>query len=88
MAHPFTESLSKIEATLIELTKKNKRSCFQKEIIDNDEFQQLFNVSQGTAENWRKQGLIAYFQINSKIYFKVKDVERLIEEHYKPLKKK
>ena len=90
MIHPFTESLTKIEARLMELTKSinNKRNCFQKEIIDNDEFQQLFNVSQGTAENWRKQGIIGYFQIKSKIYYKVKDVERLIEEHYIPLKKK
>lgn len=90
MANPFTEKLEKIEIRLAELnnTINSKSSCFQQEILDNDEFQGLFNISQGTAANWREQGVIGYFQIKNKIYYKVEDVRKLIESNYKPLKKK
>lgn len=91
MTHPFIEFQQQILQRLEELTKNNsskEKRYFDKEIIDNDEFQKLFNISQGTASNWRDQGLVAYSQINSKFYYKIADVKKLINDHYKPLKKK
>ncbi|MEP2237465.1 MAG: helix-turn-helix domain-containing protein [Maribacter sp.] len=91
MKHPFVESLKNIETRLQELTKaitSNQKKFLSKEILDNDEFQELFNISSGTAANWREQGIIAYSQVKSKIYYKVKDINKLINDSYKPLKKK
>ncbi|MEH6512963.1 MAG: helix-turn-helix domain-containing protein [Maribacter arcticus] len=91
MKHPFVESLENIETRLQELTKaitRNQKKFLNKEILDNDEFQELFNISSGTAANWREQGIIAYCQVKSKIYYKVKDINKLINDNYKPLKKK
>lgn len=91
MKHPFLDTIQKIEQKLDELNKQicsKEKRYFNKEIIDNEEFQSLFNISQGTAANWRDQGLVAYFQINSKIYYKIGDVKKLLNDHYKPLKKK
>ena len=91
MTHPFIENLQKIEQNLehlIKMISSKEKRYFDKEIIDNDEFQKLFNISQGTASNWRDQGIISYSQINSKIYYKVVDVKKLINDNYKPIKKK
>ena len=90
MNHPFKESLKKIEKKLEELTKvvtKKQETIFDKVIIDNDEFQRLFKISPGTAANWREKGLIAYSQINNKIVYKIKDINKMLDDNYRPFKK-
>ncbi len=91
MTHPFIEFQQQILQRLEELTKMNsnkEKRYFDNEIIDNEEFQKLFNISQGTASNWREQGLVAYSQINSKIYYRIADVKKLLKDNFIPSKKK
>ena len=91
MSHPFQESLKNIEQRLVELNKivSSRQSQYTEDMfIDNDEFQRLMKISSGTATNWREQGLIAFSQINNKIYYKMKDVNKLLDDHYRPFKKK
>lgn len=90
MSQPFKESLNNIEKRLEELTKlvtKKQEKIFDKVIIDNDEFQRLFKISPGTASNWREKGLIAYSQINNKIIYKIEDVNKMLDDNYRPFKK-
>lgn len=90
MSHPFQESLSNIEKRLEELTNivtKKQEKLFDKIIIDNDEFQRLFKISPGTAANWREKGLIAYSQINNKIVYKIDDINKMLDDNYRPFKK-
>ena len=90
MSHPFQESLDNIEKRLEELTHavtKKQERIFDKVIIDNDEFQKLFKISPGTAANWREKGLIAYSQINNKIVYKIEDINKMLDAHYRPFKK-
>ncbi|MDK2772561.1 MAG: helix-turn-helix domain-containing protein [Flavobacterium sp.] len=90
MSHPFQESLSNIEKRLEELTQvvtKKQERIFEKVIIDNDEFQKLFKISPGTAANWREKGLIAYSQINNKIVYKIEDINKMLDDNYRPFKK-
>lgn len=90
MNEPFKNSLANIEVRLEELTAivtKRQESIFNKVIIDNDEFQRLFRISPNTAENWRKQGLIAYIQIKNKIVYKIEDINLMLDKHYRPFKK-
>ena len=90
MSHPFQDSLNNIEQRLEELTKlvtKKQEKVFDKIIIDNDEFQRLFKISPGTAANWREKGLIAYSQINNKIVYKIEDINKMLDDHYRPFKK-
>ncbi|MFV8373030.1 helix-turn-helix domain-containing protein [Flavobacterium sp. LB2P74] len=90
MSNQFQESLKNIEQRLEDLTKvinKKQEKIFDKVIIDNDEFQRLFRISPGTAFNWREQGLIAFSQINSKIVYKIEDVNKMLEDNYRPFKK-
>jgi hypothetical protein len=90
MSHPFQDSLNNIEKRLEELTKlvsKKQEKVFDKVIIDNDEFQRQFKISPGTAANWREKGLIAYSQINNKIIYKIQDINRMLDNNYRPFKK-
>jgi hypothetical protein len=90
MSHPFQESLSNIEKRLEDLTNlvtKKQERLFDKVIIDNDEFQRLFKISPGTAANWREKGVIAYSQINNKIVYKIEDINKMLDDNYRPFKK-
>lgn len=90
MNEPFKNTLNNIEKSLEEITAivtKRQESIFNKVIIDNDEFQRLFKISPNTADNWRKQGLIAYSQINNKIVYKIDDINLMLDKHYRPFKK-
>ena len=90
MNEPIKNSLNNIEKRLEELTAivtKKQESIFSKVIIDNDEFQRLFKISPNTADNWRKQGIIAFSQINNKIVYKIKDINLMLDKHYRPFKK-
>jgi hypothetical protein len=40
------------------------------------------NISNSTARKWRNKGLIAYSQIENKFYYKVTDIEVMINNHY------
>jgi hypothetical protein len=51
-------------------------------IIDNQEFIMLMNISKRTALRWRMLGKVAYIVIGKKVYYKLEDVERMINESY------
>ena len=50
--------------------------------LDNQEFIMLMKVSKRTAQTWRDEGKISFSQVGSKIYYKLSDVEKLLQEHY------
>ena len=54
--------------------------------FDNQEFLQIMNVSKRTAQSWRDTGVIAYSQVGSKIYYRMDDILKMLNKHYKPLK--
>ena len=64
--------------TTIESNKKNPQEPF----LDNQEFIQLMNISKRTAQTWRNDGVVSFSQIGSKIYYKMKDVEVLLDKNY------
>jgi len=75
---------NKLELTIKKL-EKLQSSILEKQIIDNADFIQLMQISSSTAKNWRKKGIIAFSQIENKIYYKIEDIKAMIEKHYKPL---
>ena len=50
--------------------------------LDNQEFIQLMNISKRTAQTWRDEGKVSFSQIGSKIYYKMKDVDVLLDKNY------
>jgi hypothetical protein len=49
--------------------------------LDNQEFCFLLKISKRTAQNYRDQGLVAFSQIESKVYYKLSDVHELLESN-------
>ena len=51
--------------------------------LDNQEFLQLMNISKRTAQTWRDDGIVSFSQIGSKIYYRMSDVQKLLDKNYK-----
>lgn len=82
----FTELMSRLETIQNQL---NKKSDSKKEtFLDNQEFLLLLKISKRTAQTWRDEGRISFSQVGNKIYYKLSDVEKLMQEHYNKAFKK
>ena len=46
--------------------------------LDNQDVCQMLNISPRTLQSLRDNGTLAYSQINRKVYYKPKDVERIL----------
>lgn len=68
---------------------KNKQRTEPDQIwYDNQEFLQLMNISKRTAQTWRDEGIISFSQVGSKIYYRMSDVQMLLDSNYKQAFKK
>ena len=68
-----------ILTTKINKLQKNK---LESQIIDNADFLQLMNISNSTAKNWSNKGIIPYSQIENKFYYKIVDIQKLLDNNY------
>jgi hypothetical protein len=89
--HPFNDNLKSISDRLDTLLKE--QSFKEKQdpnyiILDNTDILQLFKISSKTASNWREEGLLPFSQIKGKIYYKLSDMHKIIDDNYNPSKKK
>lgn len=50
--------------------------------LDNQDLCQLLNVSKRTLQRYRSLGVLPYQNIYHKTYYKEKDVEAFIKEHF------
>ena len=64
----------------ITLSGKDSKDPF----LDNQQFIQLMNISKRTAQSWRDEGIIAFSQVGGKIYYRMSDVQKLLDSNYKP----
>lgn len=74
----YTELVTKLDEINIKLDNTNNKETF----LDNQEFIQMMKISKRTAQTWRDEGKISFSQIGSKVYYKLGDVEGLIQGHY------
>ncbi|MCK4922199.1 MAG: helix-turn-helix domain-containing protein [Bacteroidales bacterium] len=44
------------------------------EILSTDDLQKMFKVSKVTIHKWKKKGLIPYYKMNRKVYFKRSEI--------------
>ena len=76
----FNTMLASIEEIKSKLDKQNKNP--EETFLDNQEFLLLMKISKRTAQTWRDEGKISFSQVGNKIYYKLADVEELLEKHY------
>jgi hypothetical protein len=76
----YTDLLAKIDNINAQLN--SKADAKKETFLDNQEFLQLMKISKRTAQTWRDEGKISFSQVGSKIYYKLNDVEKLLQAHY------
>lgn len=80
----FQEIIGKIDAISIALENHVNNQTNKWEWIDNLDFQKLMRISKRTAQKWRDEGLINYYQIGSKIYYRLEDINAFMKTHIHP----
>jgi|GEM_PF-157728 len=73
----FAKSLKTIEERVNKMTPADKEK-----FVDNQEFVRLMKISKRTAQSWRDEKIIAFSQVGNKIYYKIGDIEELLEKNY------
>ena len=76
----YTELVARLDEITQRLNAKNEPK--DDTFLDNQEFLQLMKISKRTAQTWRDEGRISFSQVGNKIYYKLSDVEKLLQEHY------
>jgi hypothetical protein len=77
----YQDLIKRLEEISKKLSQKDKKTS---EIwLDNQEFLQLMKISRRTAQTYRDDNLIAYSIIGNKLYYKMADVEELLNRHYR-----
>lgn len=67
---------------------KSRLERFNEWWIDGQDVMQTLHISQRTLQSLRDSGVLPYSRINGKFYYKVSDLEKLLEENYSPSKSK
>lgn len=83
---PFTsQEYQDLVKRLDEITKKlaAKETGMKERWIDNTEFMNLLKISRRTAQSYRDNNMIAFSIIGNKIFYKISEVESLLERHYR-----
>lgn len=71
----FIEKLNDIELRL-------KKIQFNNDVfLDNQEFLEVMNISKRTAQTWRDAGIISFSQVGNKIYYRVSDINELLNKN-------
>ena len=76
----FEELVAKMNAVLEKLNSKTTPK--QEVFLDNEELIAMLKISRRTAQTWRDEGKISFSQVGNKIYYKLSDVEKTMQDHY------
>ena len=69
--------------SLSHLKKEVKRKKDSGEqLMDNADFLQMMKIAPRTCRTWRQKKLIPFTKIGKKIFYKIEDVETLLNKNY------
>ena len=78
----YNEIITRIDELKLEIKGNSKSSS--NEFVDNSDFIKLMNISKRTAQAWRDEGKISFSQVGGKIYYKMSDVQEMLNHNYNP----
>ena len=78
MYQTIVDSLSEIKSLLLE-----KQKAPEDTILDNKDFIKLMGISGRTAQQWRDDGFIQFSQIGNKIYYRMSEIQRFLNNNLK-----
>ena len=62
--------------------KISKLDSFKETWIDGQDVMQTMHISKRTLQSLRDNGTLNYSRVNGKFYYKVADIEKLLESNY------
>ena len=74
------ELLGRLTQFMTELTAQKKMP--EDPFLTNDEFKALMSISNRTSQLWRDENQISNSQISGKIYFRMSDIQKLLDSNY------
>ena len=77
----LTQDFDVIRAYVLAM-KKSKLDSFKETWIDGQDVLQTMHISKRTLQSLRDNGTLPYSRINGKFYYKVADIESLLESNY------
>ena len=82
MTNDETKSIADFIQRLQDVEEKLKKLQHIKDVfLDNQEFIQTMKISKRTAQTWRDEGVIAFSQVGNKIYYRVSDINELLNKN-------
>lgn len=77
----ISEEIKDLKAR-IELIRTTKSEYLKNTWIDNQDVMQMLHISQRTLQTLRSNGTIPFSKIQGKFYYKVADIEQLLQGNY------
>jgi hypothetical protein len=65
---------------------KTRIERFNEAWIDGQDVMQSLHISKRTLQTLRDNGTLPYSRVNGKFYYKVSDIEKMLEANYQPSK--
>ncbi len=72
----------------LQVFRKTRLERFGESWIDGQDVMDALNISKRTLQTLRDSKMLPYSRINGKFYYKVADIEALLETNYQPSKQK
>lgn len=66
----------------IQLLKETRAERLKDSWIDNQDVLQTLHISKRTLQTFRKNGTLPYSKVQGKFYYKVSDIEELLQSNY------
>ena len=79
-------AIKEIKAQILVL-KQTGADKFKQQWIDGNDVMLSLNISKRTLQSLRDNGVLPHSRINGKFYYKVSDLENLLESNYSQLEK-
>lgn len=76
----YKDLVSQLESINKRLNAKEKEPS--EKWLDNNEMMAVLKISKRTAQLYRDSGMISFSQVGNKIYYKLSDIEDLLNRYY------
>ncbi len=81
MLRALSQELQTIK-TGIDILRESRVERLKNTWIDNQDVMQMLHISQRTLQTLRSNGTIPYSRLRGKFYYKVADIEKLLQDNY------
>jgi len=82
----YNSIIGKIDSIITLFNAKEKES--KDKWLDNSEMIDMLKISKRTAQTYRDTGIISFSQVGAKIYYRLSDIDALLEKNYNKAFKK